>query len=118
MLVETLEIIRIMACDNKRRRRQRNIKLREVDDEFSRIIKTVRLGKPIAKTGYIYLKVTETKSGETGWQLSIQGFNTHGSKVIINVDNWKEFKGWVENSGWNYSNKPSTLDFWKRKYGK
>ena len=118
MLHETLSIIRIMACDNKRRCRTRDIKMREVDKEFERIIKTVRLGKPIAKTGYNYLKVIEKHEGEHGWELHIQGLNTHGSKVIVNRGNWDEFKNWVQGYGWNYVLKPDTLEQWNNQYGK
>lgn len=117
MLHETLSIIRIMACDNKKRRRTRDIKMREVDKEFERIIKTVRLGNPIAKTGYNYLKVTEKREGEHGWELHIQALNTHGSKVILNQSNWKDFKDWVQGYGWNYAVKPNTMEQWKKKYG-
>lgn len=117
MLHETLSIIRIMACDNKNRRRLRDIKMREVDNEFDRIIKTVRLGKPIAKK-YMYLKVTEKHEGEHGWELHIQALNTHGSKVILNQANWQEFKNWAQGSGWNYVIRPNTMEQWKKQYGK
>lgn len=117
MMYETLSIIRIMACDNKKRMRSRDIKMREVDKEFARIIKTVRLGKPVAKTGYMYLKVTEKREGEHGWELHLQAFNTHGSKVIINRSNWSDFKNWVEGRGWNFICKPSTMEQWNRDYG-
>lgn len=118
MTHETLNIIRIMACDNKRRRRPRDIKMREVDKEFERIIKTVCLGKPIAKTGYNYLKTTEKHKGEYGWELHIQALNTHGSKVIINRSNWDDFKNWVKGHGWEAKTRPDTLEQWNRKYGK
>jgi hypothetical protein len=119
MLHETLSIIRIMACDNKKKRlRTRDVKMREVDKEFERIVKTVRLGKPIAKSGYMYLKITEKHEGEHGWELHIQALNTHGSKVIINQSNWNDFKNWVQGYGWNSVIRPYTMAEWKKQYGK
>lgn len=118
MLIETLELIRILSCDNKKRMRFRNVKMSEVDSEFRRIVKTIRLRKDIAKTGYNYLKVYENKGGDKGWELHIQGLKTHGSKVIINSGNWKEFVTWVEGYRWNGIDKPCTLEEWKKKYGK
>lgn len=115
MLVEILDLLRILACDNKKRCRMRNIKMNEVDAELNKMVKTIRNNKPFPKSGYAYFKVEEFKRGEHGWELHIQAFKTHGSKAIINHENYKQFKEYV--AGFRY-NTPHTLEQWKQKYAK
>lgn len=119
--VELLDIIRIMACDGKKRCRLRKDKLKEIDKEFLKILKTRQRGNPLPKSGYMYLKVTESVSEELGSYFTIQALRgTHGSKVIIHPGNWKTFVEWVNYSRSNFGfyNHPNTLEQWRKKYEK
>lgn len=113
-LIELLEVIRFTAVDASKRLRMHHLKLREVDDEFKKIVKTIRRGKHIAKTGYHYLHATSaTVDGKVIITIHAR-LTAHGTKAVVTTDNWKDFTKWVEGY---WSDKPDTLEQWQRKYG-
>lgn len=114
-LIELLEVIRFSSAEASKRLRFPNKKLNEVDDEFKKIVKTIRNGKHIAKTGYHYLHATST-TVEGKIRINIQArLTAHGTKAIITTDNWNDFTKWV--TGY-WTDKPNNLEQWQRKYGK
>jgi len=114
-LIELLDVIRFSAAEASKRNRFLKIKLQEVDAEFKKIIKTIRSGKHIAKTGYRYLHTTsKTVNGQI--RINIQArLTAHGTKAIVTTANWKDFVCWVDGY---WVEKPNNLEQWKKKYGK
>lgn len=114
-LIELLDVIRFSAAEASKRRRFLKIKLEEVDAEFKKIIRTIRLGRHIAKTGYRYLHATsKTVNGQI--HINIQArLTAHGTKAIVTTTNWKDFVCWVDGY---WVDKPNNLEQWKKKYGK
>lgn len=114
-LIEQLDIIRIVSRDAVKRNRMEHIKTREIDDEFNKLIKTVRAGKPLPKSGYQYLKYKEYDKGTDLWRIIIATKN--GSRVILDKGNWEEFCRWVK-GGWYLGHyRPNTLDQYNKLKG-
>lgn len=113
-LIELLEVIRFTAVDASKRLRMRGYKLNEIDNEFKKIVKTIRHGKHIARTGYHYLHATSTTvDGKVIITIHAR-LTAHGTKAVVTTDNWKDFTKWVEGY---WSDKPNNLEQWRRKYG-
>lgn len=113
-LIELLEVIRFSAVERTKRCRLPKEKLREVDDEFKRLVKTIRLGRHIARTGYRYLHAT-SKIVDGKLRMGIQvRLSSHGTKAVVTTDNWKDFVKWVDGY---WIDKPNNLEQWQQKYG-
>lgn len=114
-LIELLEVIRFSAAEKSKRLRYPEKKLRQVDDEFKRLVKTIRLGRHIAKTGYHYLHATsKTVDGKLKMDIQVR-LSSHGTKAVVTSDNWKDFVKWVDGY---WIDKPNNLEQWQKKYGK
>lgn len=115
VLIELLDVIRFSSAETSKRLRPPKIKLAEVDREFKKIVKTIRLGKHIARTGYHYLHAkSKTVNGQINIDIQAR-LTSHGSKAIVTTTNWKDFVRWVD--GYRIC-KPDNLEQWKKKYGK